>query len=443
MFKRQIYLFFDLKNWLIAALSPVLLLWIGLNSTSYGFKRIVIIIFSIFFGLLLPINEGFDAFRHQKMVFDLYLNMEFDEFISDSLDILTFQQSTSSIDLYKHIISYWCGAILQMPKTFFFWVSLFYGIFFSYVVLYAFQYLQFKNFIRLGMIPLSFSILFVLNTNFEGIQTVRTWTGMWVLIYFLILFIEKKKKRYYFLMIISPILIHVGYVLMVLPIAFSSIIHSTRLKFYYVTFFFSIIAHIGVEYVSTYIPQTSLFSTKTEVFGVTSDNLNSTYALESKETKSGISNSERTWYKLLQVGGYFMYLKAFMIFMLMYTKIPERNMSGNELKIFVAGISMLIGSNLFSFINAAGNRMEIIGFQILLLSLLLMITRRLKKGQILITSKVDKFLIYTSLVLMIPEILWKISYELAMSSLFLFIMPVVPLFTEYNISILDTIKLVL
>lgn len=433
---------FDFRYWLIAISSPLLLLVKGVGSSNYTFKRAAIIIFTICYGMTMPMTDLWDGWRHRQMVYDEYVNMSLGRFLDDAFKIITFQLSSSSTDLYKHFISFWAGSVLQMPGSFFFWVSLVYGFFYSWVLLYAFQYVKSKGFLKQSWIPLTFIALFLLNKNFEGVQTVRTWTGMWVMIYGLIKFLETKKKRYWLFLLIAPISIHVGYSLMVIPIAIAALFHKS-IKIYYILFAASFFFSAGVGSVANFIPELQVATQKVQQYGLEEDELNVEANLEKTEKKTGKSNSQRTWYKILQLKGFFMYNKGFLVFILFLFRIPDTYMNKVEYGIVAAGIATLAGSNFFSFIFAASNRMEIIGFELILLSCLLVFTR-LSLNAINITKNRLFHLAFSLFIIgFIPEFIWLLSYGLSIPSLFLIVIPFFPLLSDYNISIIDAIKTVI
>src|SRR5690606_35462143 len=115
-------------------------------------------------------------------------------------------------DVYKHVLSYFV-VLIGVPALFFTLVAFVYGYFFSGSLL-----IVFRNFSKAKMDYLLwfFVFIFFLTKNLEGINTVRTWTGMWVLFYACARFYEIKKLKYLLLMFVPP-LIHFGYFLIIIP----------------------------------------------------------------------------------------------------------------------------------------------------------------------------------------------------------------------------------
>ena len=121
--------------------------------------------------------------------------------------------TSPSKDVYIHVISYLVGAVMGIPGLFFFVVAAIYGYFFSGSMLIIFRDWGRS---RVPLIALFLIANFFLIKNIEGVNTVRTWTGLWVLVYGALNYHQTHRLRYLCLMAMPPF-IHIGYSVMALP----------------------------------------------------------------------------------------------------------------------------------------------------------------------------------------------------------------------------------
>ena len=162
--------------------------------------------------------------------------MTFATFLSDLWHILTFQEASDSgiRDLYKHVVSYFVGGVLGQPQLFFTVIAFVYGYFFTGSLLEIFRHVKWRhvNYIVLGLAAMLFLV-----KNIEGVNTVRTWTGLWVLVYACLRYYDTKKARYALMMLLPPF-IHFGYFVMVLP-ALAVLVLGNKPRAYAVIFVLS------------------------------------------------------------------------------------------------------------------------------------------------------------------------------------------------------------
>src|SRR5688572_6498577 len=97
---------------LLSVASPFLAFAAMLKARGFKTKRIVLIALIIVYGTTIPMGDRADGYRHKQMVYEEYLDMPWERFIDDAYRIVTLQISSSSADLYKHIISFISGSVL-------------------------------------------------------------------------------------------------------------------------------------------------------------------------------------------------------------------------------------------------------------------------------------------------------------------------------------------
>lgn len=427
-------------NFLILSLfSPVLVFYLFVKRKIKVYKRALLIILVMLYGVTIPMTHQADGYRHQKMVDDVYYYMSFETFIQDLINILSFEISSSSQDIYIHFVSYFTGGVLGMPFLFFYVISFIYGYFYSGVVLEIFKYVNNFRYKKSSFLFITIVMMFILNKNIEGIQTVRTWTGMWALFYFLIKYDSTKSKKYLFLLLTVPIMIHFGYAVMALPTYFA-LIFRNKARLFSIFFFISFFFTFGISDISKYLPKSSLVDTKTAQYGLEKEEVEGNVLYDKKESKSGIINSERTWYKRLHMLGYFIYPKAFIVLIFFILNIPQNFMTSKEILLYSGGLLTITLSNVLSFISAASNRMEIIGFSFLLASLIMLLSRNTILYYELNKSKFFKLTYALLLITFLPQIIWWISFNLSQVSLYFIFAPFIPMFSDVNISAIDAFK---
>ena len=105
-----------------------------------------------------------------------YTTLRWNELFSvhgGSLAHLTFQEVSGRAikDVYKHVVSYFAGGVLNAPQFFFVVVAFVYGYFFTGSLLEIFRHVQWRkvNYVVFGLAALLFLV-----KNIEGVNTVRT-----------------------------------------------------------------------------------------------------------------------------------------------------------------------------------------------------------------------------------------------------------------------------
>jgi len=424
-------------TFILSFFSPVFALFVLIKNKAIKEKRFLLTIIIVFYGITLPLTELSDGYRHQQNVINAYSDMSWSKFASDFVDIITFQVTDSSSDVYKHIISYLVGSLLQAPYLFFFVVSIVYGYFYSGVLLSIFE--KFSN-QSISLHIIIFVVCFFFNRGPEGIQTVRTWTGLWILYYGFIKYIEHKHFKYLLLALATP-LIHFGYFIMAIP---SILILITRVKLKPLYFFF-LLSTITNLYSNEDIPNDfkgySLINLKFDQYERSEEELTQEAQLERLNQRNKI---ERTWYKKLELSGYFKWLNNFLIYGVIFFGIGTRYMNNREKKILSAGVLTLTFANLLFFIFAVSNRMHIIGMSFVLGALLMMFFRSYEFKLHLASRLRWKLFVLIFSVLYIPKFIYSLSFLLSQTSLFVLFGPFIPIIDgEVNIALLDVIKIII
>jgi hypothetical protein len=138
---------------------------------------------TLFFGMIGSLyiySNGNDGFTHRSLVERNYSGMSISEFLSQSYDILTFNAGEGTTDFYLHILSFIAGSVFNIPELLHVLAGLVLGYFYTKSVLLIIgdNLQQKKNYILMGLI-----VLLLLIKSITALNSIRMWTGMWVLFY--------------------------------------------------------------------------------------------------------------------------------------------------------------------------------------------------------------------------------------------------------------------
>jgi hypothetical protein len=389
------------------------------------------------YGSTISLDEGNDGYAHLARVSDVYGNMPFKQFIYEIFQILTFQATDSSAqDLYKHLLSYFCGSVLGMPFLFFPIVALVYGYFFSGSMLYIFRHFNStsKNFLFLSL-----ATIFILCKNVEGVNTVRTWTGLWVLVYACLKYYHTKELKYLFLMFIPPF-IHFGYFIMALPAYLVLVLGNWKKTYFTVfllSFFFSFLTP-NPEAVTESLSQTELGEGRAK-----------SYAVEEKsDFDDKIETAEKkgsNWYLVFKKAGIQKYSNLLIIIMIFLTGTYSKIMNRAEASLFSIGLLTLTLSHVSWFYYALANRSALVGIVFIFAAILLTWQNpKRKPNSVFFRSKFVSLILSLSLILYVPFIFYQTTNILGYISFYNLFAPfAVWIEPDINMSVRDFIKVVI
>lgn len=407
---------------------PLLLasLW-RVHSTRY--KHFALTLLFTIFGTVCIIQAG-DAYRHQLSVDVYYSTISLSHFLTELWQILTLQVTESGVrDVFKHVMGYLAGGILNMPYLFFPLVATVYGYFFAGSVLHVLRHLDLSkaNYVILGLV---FVFLFI--KGLEGFYTVRTWTGMWILVYACLKYYETKKLRYMLLMFVPPF-IHFGYFMMAIP-AWIVLAFGSRALLY-----------SGILIASTF---TNFLPTQpvTEQIAQTDRGAASVGAYLREEERIALEEFEEArqqtnFYNAYRQSGLQRWAPTILVFTLIASGIYVRNMTPFQRRIFSVGVLTLAFSNLTWFLYAVHNRTLTIAMVFILAGFLMARldpkTARHFRG----LPPYYQWGLHLSLLLFAPLMMFQLSILLDRMSLFFLGMPfMVWLSPELNMSMKEVLR---
>ena len=354
---------------------------------------------------------GADGVRHLGLVYYHYVGLSFSQFLVELWHTLTFQISTHSgiRDPYKHIVSYLTGGVLGAPGLFFPVVAFVYGYFFTGSLLQVFKSFGSS---RLNYVIIFFAAMFILMKNIEGVNTVRTWTGMWILVYACLMYYDTKKWRYIALMLTPPF-VHIGFWIMVIP-ALAVLIFGNRPVLYAVLFVASSFTN--------FIPQDRMLETISRSdrgeLQVRSYLVDERTTVESRLTQQAASD-QRFW-RVFQRAGVQKWGLNILIYAVLAAGIYFGCMTYLQRSLFSVGLLTLTLSNSTWFLFALSNRSWIIGAVFILGSFVMANTQPESRSRIIQSNQPPyyKWGLHLSLLLFLPYFLYNLSVLLDYPSVF-------------------------
>lgn len=405
-----------------AVVLPPLLIWEAWNTASERYRHWLLTAFVTVYGSTIGISftpgvlEGSDGVRHLYQAYTRYVEMTLSEFMEGVWNILTLTRGPHQQDLYIHVLSYFVSGVLGLPGLFFTFVAFVYGYFFVGSLVIA---LRGWRSVQLPVFTLLLVITFMLIKNIEGVNTVRTWTGLWVLVYACLRYHETGRLRYILLMACPPF-IHIGWGVMAIP-AFVVLIFGSRPVLYSVLFFASSL--------TTFMPSGPLEAqfNRTEVGA----KMFQSYQREERADVGASLNrvvtqgtgGNRIW-RALKIAGVQKWALSAFILTLLASGVYLLSMSVFQQKIFSTGLLMITLSNSMWFISAISNRSWVAGAVFIGLSFIMW---RLSQGSQLRVPSMRRLYplgIALSMLLFLPYLAFNASTFLDFPSVFLLGLPV-------------------
>ena len=412
---------------------PVLLLLQAWKTRDWRYKHWLLTAFVTVYGSTIaiyydPFGEGADGVRHLLLVYDHYQGLGFSQFLLELWHTFTLQISTDPgiRDPYKHIVSYLVGGVLGMPWLFFTVVAFVYGYFFTGSLLEIFRNFRWS---RLNYVVLGFAAILLLVKNIEGVNTVRTWTGLWILVYACLRYYDTRRMRYALLMLVPPF-VHFGYFIMVLP-AIAVLVLGNRPKLYAVLF-------VASSFTTFFNPGDVVDAVSVVERGASS--VQGYYIEEmqdSEEIRRAAAALDQRWYNTFRFLGVQKWALNLLVYTLLAAGVYFVCMNYRQKSLFSIGLLTLTLSNSTWFLFAVSNRSWLIGC-VFILAAFLMARLHPETGPRIQRLRVPyyKWGLHLSLLLFVPYFLYNLSTLLDFPSVYLLAAPfVVWLEPDMNASI--------
>jgi len=413
-----------------AMIAPWVFLIAAWKSTSHRERHWLLTFFVVIYGASItiaydPLGIGPDGVGHLLRVYTHYVDLGFDQFLSELWLILTLRPPiTTNDDVYIHVLSYFTGGLLGEPRFFFPIVALVYGYFFTGSMLEVFKHFKLRP---RGYIFLAFAFLFVLVKNIEGVNTVRTWTGMWILVYACLRYYSTKQLRYVVLMFVPP-LIHIAYLVLALPTWLVLLLGNKKRAFALIFVASSFTTFVNPGSVAEVLSGSELGADKVRGY----------YIEEARDTSR--EKGERIWAWFEKFG-----LQKWAVNILIYTLLLKnvyfRAMNRYQATLFSIGLLTLALSNSTWYFYAVSNRSWIVGLVFILAAYLSAMQRPETNDRIPGSDPLYIAGLHASLLLFIPYVLYNLSTLLDFPSVFIIGLPFLALLApESNMSLKEAAK---
>lgn len=414
-------------------IAPWLLLVAAWRTNSQRQKHWLLTIFVTIYGATItiafdPYGEGPDGAQHLLAVHTHYSHLNFGQFLEELWSIVLLRSEASatngSVDVYKHVLAYFTAGVLGLPQLFFPIVAFVYGYFFTGSLLEVFK--NFKK-SRWTYVFLAFAALFFLVKNVEGVNTVRTWTGLWVLMYACLRYYSTRKIRYVVLMFVPP-LVHFGYFIMAIP-AWSVLVLGNR-QLAYASLFVasSFTTFFNPGDVTEVVSETELGQARVQA-----------YYRESVESRQeimaeGEGRGQRFWLIGANVGLH-KWALIVLVYTLLFSGVYFRSMSILQKTIFSIGLLTITLSNMTWYLYAVSNRSWTIGCVFTLAAYLMARQDPTTSWRLPNRSTLYVAGLHVSLLLFIPYFVYNFSAILDFVSVFMLGFPLAPILApELNMS---------
>lgn len=433
---------------LIFFFSPVIGLIYSLRNGSLKTIRWSIFAFTVIYGSLFTFSilgselgskrgEGSDGAVHWNKVYSHYQYLEFSEWWKELLAIMQLDPAFGSYtDPYAHILAYFIGGVLNAPQLFFVGVATVFGYFYSGAIVRIIKYINWSS----GYNKFYFTFMVILFTLWclpSSMQTVRTWTGMWVLVYAVLSYHDTKKWKY-LILALCPLFIHFGYTVLGIGVWLVLFSSYRNPKLYFIIFIISLFVSnfVAKSGFNEYATQTELG--KSKVKGYYADDERQA----EKDQKISKTSRKANFYKSYEIQGIHHYVLSGMIIFI-FIFLRQNGFGKTENMLFSYGLAQASVANFFTSIFAVYNRGWVIA-GVFIIALMLVFLSKQKLINIRLATLKVKLPLFLIVVFIFPYMLFFLSVFLNMTSVFAIFLPIVSWINpEVGISIRDTIVLFL
>jgi hypothetical protein len=359
-----------------------------------------------------------DGYRHLMNAKNNYLNLSLADFLTQSYQLLTFEQVGRTKDIYLHTISYLSASVFQTPELVHVFAGLVMGYFFTKSAL-----LVLKNNLstKKGAILIGFIVLFLTIKSIGALNAIRNLTGMWVFFYGIYSWSLTKEKKYLFIILFS-IFVHFSYVIFVIPAAFAYLLRHKKYILISV-YLLSFVASLNFSTIESFVPQTSLAENQQKSSvkdpGEELSLAQQKYNIEKVESKNFYARYGPGVY-----GNFSIVVLSFILLLFYFNKQVDTNL----ISLISVGIGLYAFSNVVEFAPLLQGRVKgVASLFILAAAIHLQLTLKRynwsKKRVSYLNKGLSLFLISS-----IPMFLFHVSYILENFSLFSIFLPQVSWF---------------
>ena len=373
---------------------------------------------TLFFGLLGSIFiyvPGTDGHSHLMSAKADYLDLSFLEFLKQSYKILTFSATEGTTDIYLHVISFLSATVLQTPELIHVFAGFVLGYFFTKSVL-----LVLKNnlLVKKSKILLGCIVLFLLIQSIGALNSIRMWTGLWVLFYGTYSYATTKEKKY-ISVILFAIFVHFAYAVILIPVILAYLLQN-RKKILIALYIFSFFTTVGFSFFEAYIPKADLLESKQKTYAIDSEEKADRFEKDRLYAQKEIANTN--FYKASGQTNYFNYSIVGLSFIVLLFYI-KKTADANLIFLTAIGIGVYTFSNLVAFSPSLQGRTKTIAATFILAAA---IHLQLTLKNYFLSGKATRYLnggLILFLLSSIPIFLFQVADIFFNISFFIFLLP--------------------
>lgn len=390
-------------------------------------EKVIVSFGTLFFGLLGSVFvyiKGTDGNTHLMNATKFYADMSLRDFFIKAYEVLTFSSTEGSTDLYLHVISFLSSSVLQSPSLIHVFSGLVLGYFFTKSVLLLLK----DNLVtKKGYVLIGFIVLFLSIRSIGALNSIRMWTGMWVLFYGAYSYAIKKEVKYLYV-IGFAIVVHFSYAIILIPVVISYLIQKKK-RLLTAVYAISFFTTLGFSVFQDYLPKSDLLEQKQKYTVIDSNDKAKLFAKTANNAKATIENLN--FYKAWGETNYLNYSIVGLTLLLLFFYLPRKT-DANFNFLISLGVGLYTFANLVSFSPALQGRAKTIAATFILAAAIhLQIT--IKDYYLSsINKRFMKFGFVLFLIAAIPMFLFQISDIMFNISFFLFLFPQVSWFLGDN-----------
>lgn len=415
--------------YLMLIISPMLGAYLAIRNLNWPKRKGVLIMAIALFGSTIVLNNA-DGYRLREVLYDHYVGLSLSDWFYELTQIVQFKTVDGlKGDIYSHFFSYLVGHIMGIPSQYFLFVSLIFAYFYISSMANVLQWDRTKSRSLLFWVLI---VIFVSYRSIDTIQSVRTWTGAWVLFYGTYRYHLTQKTKYLWMMFTAP-LFHVAYFIIALP-AYAVIFvkwlsPKVFLPLYVCTFLFT----VNPQQIIGQLQTTELGASKVDGY----------YREEGDYDEDRVAAAENVnFYQRIGKGWSLPNAPHFTIGALMlFGMISSKRLTKLEMSLCSTGILMATMANLGSFVSVFYNRtMANAGIYVLAAMVSLMVREELfnTRG---INLFFRKIVLWGVVMVYVPYLIFVLANIIQFTSIFMVVGMPAGVFESFNISIRQLIDI--
>lgn len=188
---------------LLILISPILSLIAIIKEKDLQKKKWLLIFLGTLWVSMIVLFDGIDGYALYIRAIANYSGMTIDEYLSILFQLMLFQDSIY-LGIYYHTISYLSISLFKNPSLFY----VFAGFVFSYLFISSIILLynnSSNNNKHNNIAVLVIFLILLFFAGYETMQSIRTWTGLWFVLYNVLSYLYTRKIKYIYYLPIAVI----------------------------------------------------------------------------------------------------------------------------------------------------------------------------------------------------------------------------------------------